>query len=108
MATGGFWNGVCHSSQSAALDAYYSQQPLVISNGAAFRFEKQGITWIMQRYSLESNGSMLYSGQSVAPTTIFPTCDPAEPFLDGMTIGWGIGAAMVFAACVAWLKKAAK
>lgn len=104
---GAYFGGRCYSSQSEASDAYFGGLPLAISNGASFRFEKQGITWVVQRYTLESNGAWTYSGQSLAPVTLFPSCDPAEPFLDGVAIGWGIAAAMVMAAIYKNMRRAA-
>lgn len=63
-STGGYWGGRCFASQPEAADAYFGAQPLVISNGSAYRFEKQGITWVLQTYKLEANGAMTYAGQA--------------------------------------------
>ncbi|WP_316879616.1 hypothetical protein [Ralstonia wenshanensis] len=42
---------------------------------------------------------------AAAPVLSFPTCDTTAQFMDGMTVGWAITAAMVTAWCAVFLKK---
>jgi len=38
----------------------------------------------------------------------FPSCDPAESFLDGVAVAWGFGAALVMVACLKLMSKGAR
>ena len=38
----------------------------------------------------------------------FPVCDPAESFLDGVSVGWGFGAALIAVACLRLMAKGAR
>lgn len=111
MPAGAILEDQCFASQGAALDAYYSGMAPVFSAGTTSYlsvFEKDAGVWREKSWSIDSAGvhTLRYNVAAQVPT--FPECDPAEKFLDGVVIGWGIAAAMVAAACYKMMERAAK
>lgn len=90
--------GQCFASHSEALDRYYSDaMPEVLSGSTAYQtlFTKSGSTWMMNTYKIAANGNQTMQYSTPAPVPNFPVCDQSADFFDGMTVGWGIAAAMI-------------
>lgn len=107
--TGAIYGEKCYDSQSLALDAYYSQVAPAQTPGTTSyvnEFIKSGTTWQIKQYSVSSTGTWTTRSTTNAPVITFPTCDPVQGFTDGLTIGWGIAAAMVAAAALVVMKRA--
>lgn len=88
----------CYQTSAEALDAYYSgKEPSYTAGSTSYLsyFEEVAGVWMIIRKSIASNGNVTDLNSSTAPAVVFPDCDPAANFLDGMTIGWLITAAMV-------------
>lgn len=98
MATGALLGDRCLSTQSAAVDAFFSGKDPSFTSGATSYlswFEKVGTVWQIKRQSIASNGTITTLTASNATTPVFPTCDPFQGFNDGQQVGWMIAAAMV-------------
>lgn len=111
MSTGYLVGGRCYSLSSDAVDVYFSSQPPTLTPGATSYvtyYTKPAATWNVSTYSISSAGSyvQLYSTAAVQPA--FATCTPEQPFLDGMTVGWGIVVAMVGVWAVVQMRKQAR
>lgn len=101
MAAGFEFQGRCHASAADAVDAYYTAAvPQIVSGTVSYAttFTKVGAVWKAQGYSIDAAGLWTLRYETLAPEPAFPDCDTAESFQDGMTVGWGIAAAML----VAW------
>jgi hypothetical protein len=70
-------------------------------------FIKVGSLWKIQRYSINSSGTITTLTASNAPVITFPSCDPTVNFMDGITVGWGIAAAIVVAFAFRIMQRAA-
>lgn len=99
----------CYASQDAAADAYYSgAAPGQTPGGSASYlsvFVKDAGVWKLRRYSVSGSGEVSTYTDAVLPAMVFPSCDPLENFKDGMTVGWGVVAAMVLAWGVGVLRR---
>jgi len=107
--TGAIFGEKCFESQAVALDAYYSQVAPAQSPGTTSyvnEFVKTGSTWQIKQYSVSESGVWTARSTTNAPVVTFPECDPTASFTDGMTIGWGIAAAMVMASALVVMKRA--
>lgn len=107
--TGAVLGDRCFPSQAEALDAYYSQNAPAQTPGTTSyvnEFVKSGSTWQINQYSVSSTGVWTTRSTTNAPVITFPACDPTANFVDGVTIGWGIAAAMVAAAAISLMKRA--
>lgn len=96
----------CYQTAAEAVDAYYSgKEPSYTAGSTSYLsyFEKVAGVWTIVRKSIASNGAVTNLTSSTAPALVFPDCDPSTNFLDGMTIGWMIAAAMVSAYAVKFL-----
>lgn len=99
----------CYQSSAEALDGYYSaKEPSFTAGSTSYLsyFEKVAGVWTIVRKSIASNGNVTSLTSSTAPAVEFPACDPAGNFLDGMTIGWAIAAAMVSVYAIKFLWQA--
>lgn len=97
---------ICYQSADLALDAYYAARgPSYTSGETSYLsyFEKAGSDWMIVRKSIASDGELTTLSSVVAPVVTFPDCNPSEQFLDGMTLGWSIAAAMVAAYAIKFL-----
>jgi hypothetical protein len=110
--TGATFGDTCYESQAVARDAYYSSVASAVVPGATgyvIQFEKTvGGVWQQKSYSIASNGAWTLRSTTNAPVITFPTCDPSEPFFDGMAIGWGVVLAMVSVAAVMMMRRGAR
>ncbi|MFY9327489.1 MAG: hypothetical protein WAO76_05640 [Georgfuchsia sp.] len=109
-ATGAFLDGRCYASPDEAVDAYYSGSAPALTSGSTSyltEFFKESGVWRAKSWSIASNGNATLRYNVVAPIPTFQACDPAEAFLDGVSVGWGIAAAIVIAACILQMKRGA-
>lgn len=105
---GALVGGRCFASQDAAADAFYSSAAPAQTPGATTylsEFVKVSGAWKLRRYQVDSSGAVAVLSDATLPATSFPVCDPAESFKDGMTVGWGVVAAMVLAWCVVVVRR---
>lgn len=108
MADGALFGSQCMATQDAANDAYFSAAlPATVPGPTSYYASYQKATdgWHLNTYSMGSGGSSLVSSVLVTPVT-FPTCDTVGNFNDGMTMGWGLVAAMAVAFGFVALKRA--
>jgi len=97
---GSLLGSICYATSTEATDAYYSgKDPSYTAGTISYLsyFEKPSGTWEIVRKSIDSNGTITGLTSVTAPSLTFPTCDQSTSFIDGVTIGWGILAAMVAA-----------
>jgi hypothetical protein len=107
-ADGALIGNRCYADQSQAADAYYSAVAPSQTPGATSYlsvFEKVSGAWKLRRYQVDTGGSVALLTESPVPALAFPSCDPYEPFKDGMAVGWGVVACMVLAWGVAVLRR---
>lgn len=101
-------HNTCYPSVVAAVDAYFSTMPVVLTPGiTSYKIEHLQVAgvWNMRGTSIDNlgNATINYTVAATAPT--FPNCDPTEAYFDGMAIGWGVVGAMVSAFSVIFIKK---
>lgn len=110
--TGAIYGQKCYPSNAEALDAYYSQiAPAQTAGTTTYILEyvkSVGGVWQQKSYSVSSTGVWTTRSTTNAPVITFPVCDPSQSFMDGITIGWGIAAAMVMASAIVFMKRAAR
>lgn len=108
--TGAISGNRCFVSQDEANDAFYSASlPSIQSGATTYLTETVKVSgvWKIQRFSIAPDGVVTSLAESNAPVMTFPACDPTETFFDGMAIGWDIAAAMVVAASLKLMQRAA-
>lgn len=108
MAVGAIYGSFCYSSQSQAADAYFSLQPIASLVGTTtylVEYTKVGSVWKQTSYTVSSSGVQSVRYQTDAAVPVFGTCDPAEPFNDGLLLGWGIATAMVCAWAISHMRR---
>lgn len=109
--TGAIYGEHCYPSSSEAVDAYYSNLAPAQTPGATsyvLEYVKTGAVWNLESYSVSSTGVWTTRSTTAAPVPTFPACDPAANFLDGVTIGWGVAAAMIMVSALMFIKKGAR
>ncbi len=110
----------CYSAQSEAHDAYFGSMGGVVSFTASNQYE----TTFVPAASVGRSAPSGWSRQTVeytaagVPTGVvnyvdlasvgFPSCTPAEPFTDGVAVGWGFGAALIMVAALKMMSKGAR
>lgn len=107
--TGAIYGEKCYDSQALALDSYYSKVAPAMTSGTTSyvnEFVKEAGVWKIKQYSVSSTGVWTTRSTTAAPVITFPSCDPTASFMDGITIGWGIAAAMVAASALVVMKRA--
>jgi len=107
MALGYSVRGQCFATAQEALDAFYTNTPPFMSplTGTTsfykFHYQLTGTTWQLRSETITVLGDKVINFTVTAPTNIYGSCtlpaDAASNFADGMTLGWGVAAAMVFA-----------
>jgi hypothetical protein len=101
----------CFSTNAVAVDAYYSAALPSYTAGATSylsEFVNVGGVWKIDRKSISSTGVITNLTQSNAPIPTFPSCDEAAPFVDGVTVGWGIATVIVAAWAAAQVRRVAR
>jgi len=99
---GALYKGLCYVTNDDAADAFYlSAAPALTAGGTSYLswFQKVGSQWAVSSQSFSPTASGVSTVALTVPS--FPTCDPAQPFYDGMSVGWGVGGAIV----AAWVVK---
>jgi hypothetical protein len=107
-ADGALVGGKCFVSADDATDAYYSAVAPAQTAGAVTylsEFVKGSGGWVLRRYQVGSDGSIGTLADAQVPAMSFPSCDPRAAFFDGMTMGWGVVAAMAAAWAVVAMRK---
>lgn len=105
---GSLVNSKCFASNVLAADDFFaSKDPSFTAGDISYLswFEKVGTTWQIKRQSIASNGAVsnLTSINATVPT--FPVCDETEQFNDGVTIGWGVAAAIFVAWAIKYMRR---
>lgn len=104
---GSRFNDKCYSTNADAADAFFLEQGPFFTSGATSYvgwFEKNvSNVWQIKRQSIASNGTITTLTTSNATVPTFPTCTPLDSMNDGLTLGWGIAAAMVAAYAIRFL-----
>lgn len=104
-------NGRCFSTLDAATDSFYSVAGMKVyaaTTSYEHYFYKSAGVWRHKSNTLTSTGTRNQRYDIVAPVPAFPACDPAASFFDGISIGWGIAAAMIAASSFALMRRAAR
>lgn len=104
MAAGFLHLNVCYASLADATAAHWSANPVFITAGSTSYISDivwSGTAWVIKKYTLSSAGALTLNSTTNAPILSFPTCETGQEFLDGMTVGWGVAAAIV----AAWVIK---
>lgn len=111
---GFFFDGVCFRTEQDAYNEYgASLQPVITPL-------KQVVFDYLPSYALPSFtgafqktettfddlGVVVNSYQSIVGVPAFMPCDPDQGYLDGLTIGWGIGGLYIAVASLMLIKKA--
>lgn len=108
--TGAIFGTKCYTSTAEAVDAYYSQTaPAFTAGEPAHLLEvlNNAGQWMIYRWTI-AQGVRTLDYASPAPLPTFPTCDPAEKFMDGQAAGWGIATAMVAVAALMLVRRGAR
>lgn len=108
--TGSYFARTCYASQDDAENAFFRDVGPVASSAASVSgfvdYAKQSDGWHWKHYTV-SGSTMTLASDVVVDWLYFPPCDPAGTFIDGMTVGWGIAAALVFVACIKMMQRGA-
>lgn len=102
------FNSTCYTTNAEAADAYFlSASPAFTSGSTSYLswFEKVSNVWQIKRQSIAANGTVSNLNASTATVPAFPTCTQSQNFLDGVTLGWGVAAAMIAAFAVKFLAR---
>jgi hypothetical protein len=108
MASGALVGARCFSSNAEATDAVYSAAPIGQSVGQTTylsEFVQSSGTWVVRRSVVASDGTVTQMADAQAPALSFPVCDTTGQFTDGMTVGWGVVAAMAAAWAIVALRR---
>ena len=108
MATGYLYNQICFPTLAEATAAKWQNQPAGVTAGTASyitNFDYSGTVWQIKRYTLSSTGTLTLNTTTSAPVLTFPACDTFTNFNDGLTLGWGVVAAMVAAYAFTLMRK---
>lgn len=97
MATGYLFSQTCYRTLAEATSAHWSVTPTDITPGSTSYISDvvwSGTAWVIKKYTLASNGTLTLNSTTTAPTLSFETCDTMQKFNDGLSLGWGVVAAM--------------
>lgn len=101
---------VCYPTSGEALDHFYSlaSPSMAPATTTAYTtFTNVGGVWQMAKYSINSSGVWSLNYSTTAPVVNFASCtvldDATTQFTDGVTLGWGVAAAMVAAWSIKFL-----
>lgn len=95
---GAAFNGKCFADTQSAADAFFSSAAPVLTPGANTYqawFEKVSGQWQLKRQTIDSTGVITYTGQTLAVTPEFSSCDPMEYLNDGLSVGWLLSALLL-------------
>lgn len=108
MAIGYYAHGKCWPDQNSATAAHWSAGPGLFITPGATTYMSNVVNeggWFIIRYSISSSGVSTKLGYTALPLQSFPYCDTTTEFMDGMTLGWGVAAAIVAAWAVKNLRR---
>lgn len=107
--TGSQFNGTCYPDQGSAFTAYLASSGAVAQTPGTTsylnRFEYVSGVWRLRQYSIASNGVITQRSDTAYPLPLFPACDPAGAYQDGLVIGWGIAAAIICATALMLVRR---
>jgi hypothetical protein len=98
MPAGFLHNGVCLPTLAEATALHWAANPAFITPGSTSYLADvvfNGTVWQLKKYTLSSGGVLTLNSTTSLPALTFPTCDTMTLFNDGMTIGWGVAAAII-------------
>lgn len=104
MSAGFLYQSQCFNTLADATAAHWSEQPAFMTAGSTSYITDvvwSGSLWQVKKYTLSSAGALTLNSTTSLPAVTFPTCETAETFNDGMSLGWGVAAAIV----AAWVVK---
>lgn len=104
MAAGFLHQSQCFNTLADATAAHWSMNPAFITAGSTSYIADviySGTLWQVKKYTLSSAGALTLNSTTSLPALTFPTCETAQNFTDGMSLGWGVAAAIV----AAWVIK---
>lgn len=115
---GYYSGGRCHVSLASAKDAFFApvppdvvyvppSSPSVLAKTYTTFFEFKVGDWYLTQ-TVTSGGAPTVVYSTLASVPGFPSCDPAEAFLDGQLLGWGVVLLMVVAWGYKEIRKQAK
>lgn len=104
MAAGFLHQSQCFNTLADATAAHWSMNPAFITAGSTSYMADvvfSGTVWQLKQYTLTSAGVLTNVSTTSLPALTFPTCETGQNFTDGMSLGWGVAAAIV----AAWVIK---
>lgn len=104
MAAGFLHNGYCFTTLAEATAKHWAENPAFITAGSTSYMADvvfNGTVWQLKKYTLSSTGVLTNNSTTTLPALTFPACNTEQMFMDGMTVGWGIAAAII----AAWVIK---
>ena len=113
---GYLYGGKCYNTKTDAQDAAYSAYPVTVWQDATYVYQRyfepqptspSGWQRRTDKYVIES-GTYVGAVSNNAMNLGLPECDYTAPFIDGMTMGWGVVTAMVVVACLVMMRRAAR
>jgi len=99
--TGSLYNGTCYPDANSAFTAYLASGDVIAQTPGTTsylnRFEYVSGVWRLKQFSVSSTGVITQRSDTAYPLPLFPACDPAASYQDGIVIGWGIASAIILA-----------
>jgi hypothetical protein len=108
------YDGKCYASAEKLNAAIFGSVPPQVSHAAdgstmlTWFATTNGVNWSMNTYRTPAAGggsAQTWSESAGSYWGLVPECNPAEGFTDGITVGWGIAAAIILAASLRLLKR---
>ena len=99
----------CFETLAEATAAHWSEKPADFTPGATSYLTDviwSGTAWQIKKYTLSSAGVLTNNTTTNLPVLAFPTCNSTDAYFDGMTLGWGVAAAMVAAFSIKFIARA--
>lgn len=96
--------GICYAVQQDAIDAHFQSIPPSVLNSATntyvFSYVRTAApAWISNKQTFSSTGLITNNFSVTQANPVMGLCtlpnDPSTNFKDGVTMGWGVAAAMI-------------
>lgn len=95
--------GLYLGGQCVSEDAHFASIPTFAYVNTIYRVEKIGGVWKFANYTRNASTNVMdLTYTATIPTANLVTCSEAQPYLDGVAVGWGVGLVMVIA--WAWVR----